>query len=83
MDNTATETNLLQTIMGFIQANIAYILLGAAILYFVLFFYAIARARKTGEAFRFRFKYFISFLLILGVAVYCLVTGTDLTTFIH
>ena len=69
--------------MDFIINNIAYILVGASILYFVFFVFGIINAKKTGEAYRFKFKTFIAFLLILGFAVYCLVTGQDIKQFIH
>ncbi|MDR0841720.1 MAG: hypothetical protein LBN26_10135 [Christensenellaceae bacterium] len=77
------ETTTLQNIMLFVQTNIAYILLGAAVLYFIWFISSIVKAHKTGERFRFKFGTFFAFLLILGVAVYCFVTGTDLSTFIN
>ena len=73
----------METVMGFIASNIAYILLVAAVLYFIWFFASMVRARKTGEGFSFRFKYLFAFLLMIGFAVYCLVTGQDIRTFIH
>lgn len=73
----------MQTIMAFVTGNMAYILLAAAILYFAIFIFSIVRARKTGEGFQFRIKSFVAFLLIIGLAVYCLVTGQDLSSFIN
>ena len=73
----------MEAVMGFVAANIAYILLVAAVAYFIWFFVGMARARKEGESFNFRFKYFFAFLLMIGFAIYCLVTGQDIRTFIN
>ena len=73
----------MEAVIRFVASNIAYILLVVAVLYFVWFFVSLIRARKTGEGATFRFKYFFPFLLILGIAIYCLVTGQDLSTFIY
>ena len=69
--------------MDFIINNIAYILVAAAVLYFIFFAFGIINAKKTGEPYRFKYKSFIGFLLILGFAVYCLATGQDIRQFIH
>lgn len=76
-------SGFLTTVMGFIMANIAYILLGAGLLYFVFLVVGIVNARKNGEAVVIHFKYAIPFALIIGFAVYCLATGQDLRTFIN
>jgi hypothetical protein len=73
----------MEAAMSFVASNIAYILLVVAVLYFICFFVSMARARKTEERFSFRFKYFFAFLLMIGFAIYCLVTGQDIRTFIH
>ena len=77
------QINILTSIMGFIASNIAYILIVVAILYFIFFVWGIINAKKTGETFHFRLKNLIAFILILGFAIYCLVTGQDIKTFIH
>ena len=69
--------------MDFIINNIAYILVAAAVLYFIFFVFGIINAKKTGETYHFKFKTFIAFLLILGFAIYCLVTGQDIKQFIN
>lgn len=73
---------ILQTVMGFISSNIAYILLVVGVLYFVWFFYSLYRAKKHGEEFGFRIKYAFAFAVIIGFAIYCLVTGQDLKQFV-
>ena len=77
------QPSFLANVMEFIMGNIAYILLGAGVLYFVFMVVGVVNARKTGEAVTIRFKYAIPFALIIGFAVYCLATGQDLRTFIH
>ena len=42
---------ILQTILLFVQENIAYILIGVAILYFVFFILGIINAKKNGGGF--------------------------------
>ena len=74
---------ILQTVMSFVSANIAYILLVVAVLYFIWFFCSIISSRRTGAGFSFRFKSFFAFLIIIIVAIYCLVTGTNLSDFIY
>ena len=74
---------IVQAIIGFIIANIAYILVGVAVLYFTFFIYQVINSRKTGEGFTYSIRNFILMLIILGFAVYCLFTGTDIRTFIH
>ena len=69
--------------MGFIINNIAYILLAVSVLYFAFLIYSMVRAKKSGEPVQVRFKYFLPFAIILGLSIYCLVTGTDLKTFIR
>ena len=69
--------------MDFIINNIAYILVGVSVLYFIFFIFGIINARKTGVRYQFKFKFFIAFLLILGFAVYCLATGQDIKQFIN
>ena len=74
---------MLTSILQFISANTAYIMLVVAIFYFVCLFFSIARHRKTGEGYTIHFKYVIGFALVIGVAIYCLVTGTNLNEFIY
>lgn len=73
----------MQEVMQFIAANIAYILLGVAILYFIIMIGGFIYSRKTGGSFSFRLKYMIPFLIIIGLGIYCLVTGQDISTFIN
>lgn len=73
----------ISSIMNFIMENIAYILIAAAVLYIIFFIYGIYHAKKHGEHFHFRLKSLIAFILIIGLAIYCLVTGQDITTFIN
>ncbi|MDR2514083.1 MAG: hypothetical protein LBD02_02610 [Christensenellaceae bacterium] len=68
---------------NFLSSNIAYILVGAGVLYFAFFIWQIVNSRRTGEGFSFKIKPFIGFLLILGFGVYCLLTGQDIASFIH
>lgn len=76
------QSGFLATMMDFIMTNIAYILLGAGVLYFVFLIAGIVRARRSGEGVVIHFKYLIPFALIIGLAVYCLATGQDLKQFI-
>ena len=73
----------LATIIGFLSGNIAYILLVVGIIYVGFFIFSLINSRKTGEMPRFRLKYLLAFILIIGFAVYCIVTGQDISTFIY
>lgn len=73
----------MEAVIQFTTNNIAYILLAAAVLYFVWFIYSIVQSKKNNERFHFRFKYFFCFLVIIVLAVYCLATGKSLSTFIN
>ena len=73
----------MEAFMGFIAANIAYILLVVAVLYLAWFVVSIVRSRKAGGGFTFRFRYLFAFLLMIGFAVYCLITGQDIRNFIN
>jgi hypothetical protein len=68
---------------SFLQSNIAYLLIGASILYFVFFIGQIVHSRRTGEGFSIKIKTLLGFLIVLGIGVYCLVTGQNITDFIH
>ena len=74
---------ILQTVMGFITGNIAYILLVVGIIYVGFFIFSLFNSRKTGEMPRFKVKYLLAFILIIGFAIYCIITGQDLSTFIY
>lgn len=69
--------------MDFILDNIAYILLGIGVLYFIALIVQFARARQDGEVSYFRLRYALPFAIIIGLAIYCLVTGQNLRSFIH
>lgn len=70
--------------MKFIMSNIGTILVIVAVLYFIVFFVSYAKAKKGEmDGFTYRPKNFIAFLLILGIGVYCLVTGQDINQFIN
>ena len=73
----------MQTVMLFIQTNIAYILIVVAVIYLLFFVLGIINSRKADKTHRFKVKYLIAFILILGFAIYCLVTGQDIRTFIY
>ena len=70
------------TIMNFISRNIAYIMLVAAVFYFIALVWGIRRAKRNGEGFRIKLKNVVGFALVIGIAIYCLVTGQDLSQFI-
>ncbi len=74
---------ILQSVLTFAMANIAYIFVVIAILYFVWFLISFIRARQGKGDFQFRMKSFIVFLIVLGIAVYCLATGKDIQSFIN
>ena len=76
-------TTIVQTAIGFISGNIAYILLVVGVIYVGYFIYSLINSRKTGEMPRFRLKYLLAFTLIIGFAIYCIITGQDLSTFIY
>ena len=63
----------------YIIPNIAYILVFISICYIGTFIYKIA----TKKTFTYKIKNLIAFVLILGIGIYCLVTGNDITTIIH
>ena len=75
--------SMLETIMGFITGNIAYILLVVGVIYIGFFIFSLINSRKTGEMPRFRLKSLLAFVIIVGFAIYCLVTGQDISTFIY
>jgi len=79
----ADATTILQSIMGFVAGNIAYILLVVGIIYIGFFIFSLINSRKTGNMPRFKVKYLLAFILIIGFAIYCLITGQDLSTFIY
>lgn len=66
-------------ISDYIVPNIAYILVFVSICYLGLFIYNIA-AKKS---FTYKVKNLIAFTIILGIGIYCLVTGNDITAFIN
>lgn len=72
----------LAAIMEFISGNIAYILLGVGVLYFVILIGSFVYAKKHGGEVTIHLKYIIPFALIIGLGVYCLVTGQDISTFL-
>jgi len=77
------STAILQMVMGFISGNIAYILLVVGIIYVGFFIFSLINSRKSGTMPRFKVKYLLAFILIIGFAVYCIITGQDLSTFIY
>jgi len=76
-------TTIVQTAIGFISGNIAYILLVVGVIYVGYFIYSLINSRKTGEMPRFRLKYLLAFILIIGFTVYCIITGQDISKFIY
>ena len=66
-------------ITDYIIPNIAYILIFVSICYIGTFIYMIV----TKKSFTYRLKNLIAFTIILGIGIYCLVTGNDITAFIH
>ena len=66
-------------ITDYIIPNIAYILVFVSVCYIGTFIYMVA-AKKS---FTYRIKNLIAFTIILGIGIYCLVTGNDITSIIH
>lgn len=76
------SNSFLTKTMGFVSEHIAYVLLGAGVLYFAILVVSIVHSRKHGGEVVIHFKYFVPFVIIIGLAVYCLATGQDLRQFI-
>ena len=66
-------------ITDYIIPNIAYILVFVSVCYIGTFIYMVA----TKKSFTYRIKNLIAFTIILGIGIYCLVTGNDITSIIH
>ena len=66
-------------ITKFIIPNIAYILVFVSICYIGTFIYMIV----TKISFTYKLKNLVAFIIILGIGIYCLITGNDITAFIH
>ena len=66
-------------INNWVVPNIGYILVFAGIFYIGIFCYSLF----TGKGGSFKLKHLIAFTIILGIGIYCLVTGKNITDFIH
>lgn len=66
-------------ITDYIIPNIAYILVFVSVCYIGSFIFMII----TKKSFTYRIKNLIAFTIILGIGIYCLVTGNDITAFIN
>ena len=60
-----------------------YIFLVASVLYLVFFVIRRMNAQKKQKEFRYRPAYFLIALIALGIGIYCLITGNDLSNFIR
>ena len=56
-----------------------FLLVFVSICYIVTFIYMIV----TKKSFTYKLKNLVAFVIILGIGIYCLVTGNDITAFIH
>ena len=60
-----------------------YIFIAVSILYLIGFGINLVRSRNSGVSFRYRPKFLLVAVVALGIGIYCLATGTDLSNFIY
>lgn len=75
---------LMQGFVNLIMENIGIVLVVVAVLYLVFFVVNLVRSHNVeGYSFSYRPRNLIAFLLILGIGIYCLVTGQNINQFIN
>ena len=59
-----------------------YIFIAVSVLYLIVFGINLARSKKSGDSFSYRPKFLLVAIVALGIGIYCLATGTNISDYI-